>query len=89
MNLQKRLKELEAENKRLKSNKKSLTLQVSKKGCVQLNGLRRFPVSYYAEEWYALFEMEDEIKAFIKENKKELKFKAKKKDDEDEEEEDE
>lgn len=52
-----------------------LALQISKKGAVQLNGLRRFPVTLYADEWDAIFARTDKIKQFIKDNRGKLKTK--------------
>lgn len=52
-----------------------LSLQVSKKGAVQLNGLRRFPVTLYQDEWEAIFTRQDKIREFISKNKKDLKSK--------------
>ncbi len=53
----------------------NLSLRVSKKGGVSVYGLGRFPVTLYKEQWGGLFEITDEIKAFIKENEHELKSK--------------
>lgn len=52
--------------------KKKLTLKVSVKGAVQLDGLRRFPVTLYRDEWEQVLEMGNEIKAFIAANKHKL-----------------
>jgi hypothetical protein len=60
-----------------------LALKVSKKGAVQLNGLRRFPVTLYADEWKAIFDRVDSIKSFIDKNKNNLKAKAEAGDDAD------
>jgi hypothetical protein len=49
-------------------NKKSLKLKVSKKGAVQVNGLRKFPVTLYAEEWRQVLALKDEILAFLETN---------------------
>jgi hypothetical protein len=51
---------------------KKLSLKVANKGGVQLDGLRRFPVTLYAEEWQAVLEMKDEILKFIESNKSKL-----------------
>jgi len=59
-----------------KATSKALKLKVSEKGCVQLDGLRRFAVTYYAEEWEVLFGLADRIRAFITANKDRLKFKG-------------
>lgn len=64
---------LRAENQALKENKsRSLRLQVSAKGAVSLYGIRRFPITFYQEEWGTILGMADEIKTFINENKGEL-----------------
>ena len=55
---------------------KTLSLKVSNKGAVQLDGLRRFPVTFYADEWAILFEKREAIEAFIKENASMLNTKA-------------
>lgn len=52
--------------------KKKLTLKVSQKGAVQLDGLRRFPVTLYRDEWEQVLEIAPEIKAFIAVNKSKL-----------------
>jgi hypothetical protein len=52
--------------------KKRLTLKVSPKGAVQLDGLRRFPVTLYRDEWEQVLNFGNEIKAFIAVNKSKL-----------------
>ncbi len=59
------------EGERLLKEKK-LKLKVSNKGAVQLDGLRRFPVTLYKKEWQAVLEMKDSILKFIQENDKRL-----------------
>jgi hypothetical protein len=49
---------------------------VSEKGGVSLYGLRRFPVTFYADEWERILGMSDEIRAFIGENGAALKRKG-------------
>ena len=49
-------------------NKKNIVVKVSPKGCVQINGIRRFPVTFYKNEWEQIFGMKDEIEQFIKDN---------------------
>ena len=49
-------------------NKKTILVKVSPKGCVQINGIRRFPVTFYKNEWEQIFGMKDEIEQFIKDN---------------------
>lgn len=55
--------------------KKGFSLTVSQKGCVQINGIRKFPISLYAEELQEIFDKKDEIDNFINVNKSELTFK--------------
>jgi hypothetical protein len=50
-------------------------LRVSEKGGVSLYGMRRFPVTFYREEWERILGMGDEIRAFIAANAGELKTK--------------
>ena len=69
------LERLRAENAALKARGKSLRLQVSAKGGVSLYGIRRFPVTFYIEEWDQILGMGDEIRAFISEHESELKRK--------------
>jgi hypothetical protein len=67
---------LRAENEALKSQKtRELRLQVSAKGGVSLYGIRRFPVTFYLEEWEKILGMSDEIRAFMQEHGAELKRK--------------
>ena len=54
---------------------KSISLKVSEKGCVSVNGLRRFPVSMYMDEWETILGAKDEILQFIKDNKSSLSHK--------------
>jgi len=70
------LERLRAENEALKSQKKEgLRLQVSQKGAVSLYGIRRFPVTFYADEWDLILGQTDEIRTFIRENEAQLKRK--------------
>lgn len=71
------LERLRAENEALKAKERRGTrLQVSEKGGVSLYGLRRFPVTFYADEWERILGMSDEIRAFIRENAAALKRKG-------------
>ncbi len=54
---------------------KDVYLQVAAKGGVSLYGIRRFPVTFYLEEWERIFEMKDAIETFMKTNRKSLKTK--------------
>ncbi len=67
---------LRAENDALKEKKSRETrLQVSQKGAVSLYGIRRFPITFYADEWDIVLGMGDQIRSFIKENEGALKRK--------------
>ena len=72
--LKKQVEELKAQ---LESEKakgaKSLSLKVSQKGGVSLYGIRRFPITFYKEEWETVLGMEAEIRAFLAEHDSELK----------------
>ncbi len=70
------LDRLRAENEALKSEQtRGLRLQVSEKKGVSLYGIRRFPVTFYADEWEKILGMAGEIRAFIRENEGQLKRK--------------
>ncbi len=75
--LRRELERLRAANAALISrDRRSLRLQVSEKGGVSLYGIRRFPVTFYKEEWERILGMEQEIRAFMGEHGKELKTKG-------------
>ncbi len=75
--LRRELERLRAENEALKNQgRRGLRLQVSEKGGVSLYGIRRFPVTFYKEEWERILGMEPEIRAFMNEHARELKTKA-------------
>jgi len=68
------LERLQAENAQLKSKDKGgLTLKVSEKGGVSLDGMGRFPVTFYKEQWLRILASAPEIEAFIRENESKLK----------------
>ena len=70
------LERLRAENEGLKARKLQETrLQVSQKGAVSLYGVRRFPITFYADEWDTVLGMADEVRAFIAQHETELKRK--------------
>ncbi len=70
------IERLRAENKALREKEqRGLRLQVSQKGAVSLYGLRRFPITFYADEWETILGKRDEIHSFITENKEQLKRK--------------
>ena len=70
MNLQEMSREqLEAlVQKQAAAAKKNIVVKVSPKGGVQINGIRRFPVTFYKNEWEQIFAMKDEIEQFIQDN---------------------
>ena len=70
MNLQEMSREqLEAlVQQQVQESKKRIVVKVSQKGCVQINGIRRFPITFYKNEWEQIFAMKDEIERFIEEN---------------------
>ena len=68
------LERLRAENEDLKAKAtKQRRLKVSEKGGVSIYGIRRFPITFYADEWDILLGMQDEIRKFIAENESGLK----------------
>ncbi len=71
------IERLRAENAALRAKtERSTRLQVSEKGGVSLYGLRRFPITFYMEEWERILGMADQIRAFIRENEAKLKKKG-------------
>ena len=75
--LKREVERLRAENVALKErDSKSLRLQVSAKGGVSLYGVRRFPVTFYLEEWEKILGVAGEIQAFLRENEGKLKRKG-------------
>jgi hypothetical protein len=74
--MQAELERLRAENEGLKARKTQETrLQVSQKGAVSLYGIRRFPITFYADEWEIVLGMADEVRTFISQHDTELKRK--------------
>ena len=72
--MQRELERLRAENEALKAKgAKEHRLKVSEKGGVSLYGIRRFPITFYADEWDVVLGMSDEIRRFIQEHEGELK----------------
>ncbi len=69
------IEKLRAENQALKKGGE-LHLKVSAKGAVSLYGLRRFPATFYADEWEKILAKADEIRDFIREHGSELKRKG-------------
>ena len=74
--MQAELERLRAENEGLKARKtQERRLQVSQKGAVSLYGIRRFPITFYADEWDIILSMADEVRTFISQHDTELKRK--------------
>ena len=74
--MQAELERLRAENEGLKAKKaQEFRLQVSQKGAVSLYGIRRFPVTFYADEWDIILGMADDVRTFISQHETELKRK--------------
>ncbi len=75
--IQAELERLRRENEELKQRgKKEIRLAVSQKGGASLYGIRRFPITFYKEEWERIRGMAAEIKAFLSEHEGELKSKG-------------
>jgi hypothetical protein len=74
--LRRQIEELKSqlESEKAKS-KSSIRLQVSQKGACSLYGIRRFPVTFYTDEWTTILDMEQEIRSFLTEHAGELKQK--------------
>jgi hypothetical protein len=71
------LARLKAENEALKAKEKRATyLRVSEKGGVSLYGMRRFPITFYREEWERILALGDEIREFLRAHASELKTKG-------------
>ncbi len=71
------LERLKAENERLRRTaSRGITLKVSEKGGLSVYGLGRFPVTLYKEQWLKLLDMAEELRAFIRENDRDLKAKT-------------
>jgi hypothetical protein len=55
--------------------KGSLEFRVGEKGGVSVYGLGRFPVTLYYEQWVRLLDVAADLRAFLEENKSQLKLK--------------
>jgi hypothetical protein len=66
------LKEEKNKNARKSYSKGELEIKVSKKGAIQINGLRKLPITIYKQEWERLFPIIDKIKQFIADHSDEL-----------------
>jgi hypothetical protein len=74
--LAKEVERLRAENEALKARPgRELRLQVSAKGGASLYGIRRFPITFYLDEWERILDMADDIRTFLREHEGELKKK--------------
>jgi len=70
------LERLRQENAALKRGASAgLRMKVSEKGALSIYGMGRFPVTLYKEQWLKLFDMADDIRAFIAANETQLKAK--------------
>ena len=68
--------QLAALQEKVKSrDRRALEFRVSEKGAVSLYGLGRFPVTLYYEQWIKVLDHVDELRAFLEENKPNLKLK--------------
>ena len=75
--LKKRISELESRLEDQKERaRKGVYLKVSAKRGVSLYGIRRFPVTFYLEEWNRILGMSDEIRTFLREHESELSKKS-------------
>ncbi len=75
--LRKRISELESQLVVQKERaRKGVYLKVAAKGGVSLYGIRRFPITFYLEEWNRILDMSDEIRAFLREHESELSKKS-------------
>jgi hypothetical protein len=70
------LERIRSENAALKKGaSQGIRLKVSEKGAVSVYGMGRFPVTLYKEQWLKLFDISDDIRAFIAANEARLKSK--------------
>lgn len=53
----------------------TIKLKVSEKGAVSMYGIRRFPVTFYADEWARILGNADQVTAFVEANRSKLSFK--------------
>ena len=67
---------VEALQNEKEKNEKQIVVKVSPKGCVQVNGIRKFPITFYKDEWATLFSLRERIESFIGENESLLSSKA-------------
>ncbi len=75
--LRKRISELESQLDEQKQRaRQGVYLKVAVKGGVSVYGIRRFPITFYLEEWNRILDMSDEIRAFLREHESELSKKS-------------
>ena len=74
---ERRIAELEAQLAAEKAKQtRAVYLKVSEKGGASLYGIRRFPITFYVEEWNRILDMEPEIRSFLKAHEGELATKS-------------
>jgi len=66
----KRIAELEKQLEEAKNNK--VQIKVSTKGAIQINGIRRLPITLYKTEMETILDMKEKIVNFIQVNKDDL-----------------
>ena len=54
---------------------KQIEIKVSEKGCVQINGIRKFPITFYRNELEKIFNMKPELENFMNVHSNDLKSK--------------
>lgn len=75
MSIEEQLQALQAENAKLKAKvdrKNAISIKVSPKGCVQVNGLGRYPTTLYVQQMERFLAAKEDILAFIEENRGKL-----------------
>jgi hypothetical protein len=55
---------------------RAVYLKVSEKGGASLYGIRRFPITFYVEEWNRILDMAPEIRSFLRAHEDELTTKS-------------
>ena len=72
------IERLKAENLTLAAKRApKLSMAVSEKGGISVYGIRRFPITFYVDEWQTLLGLRDDLKTFAETHKAELDAKAK------------
>lgn len=72
------LERLRAENAALLSGRRNRTVKykVSQKGAVQIDGLRRFPITLYMQELQTILGMKNELEQFMVDHENQLSKKG-------------